>query len=93
MVRKLKERVVARLVDDVRQVHRWWSVRLNAIGLLILSYVQFDPVGALGVWNMMPAPARELLPRNFLAIAGMALFGLSMLARVVKQPAKVQANG
>lgn len=78
--------IKVRLVDGWRQAWRWWSVRLNAIGLIILSWVQFDPVGALGVWNMMPHPVRMVLPSNFVMLAGLVLFALSMIARLVKQP-------
>jgi hypothetical protein len=65
---------------------RFWSIRLNALGLMILSWVQFDPVGALAAWNMMPHDVRDALPQSTLAIVGAALIGLSMLARVVHQP-------
>lgn len=79
------------LVDGWRSAWRWWSVRLNALGLLVLSWVQFDPVGALAVWNMMPHPVRMVLPSNFVMLAGLGLFALSMIARMVKQP-KLQNN-
>lgn len=77
------------LIEDAKNFWRFWSIRLNALGLAILSYVQFDPVGALGVWNMMPHAAQAVLPRNILMIIGMLLFVLSMLARVVKQKPRV----
>lgn len=73
------------LVDRWTSAWRWWSMRFNALGLIILSWVQFDPVGALGVWNMMPGPVREVLPPRFVTYIGIGLFALSMLARVVKQ--------
>lgn len=76
------------LVDNVRDFWRWWSLRFNALGLVILSWVSFDPVGALYVWNLMPVHVRAFLPANFLTFVGLALFGLSMLARVVKQKPK-----
>lgn len=75
-----------RLVENWRSAWRWWSLRLNALGLLILGFVQFDPVGALFVWNMMPSHVRAFLPSNFLLYVGLALFALSMIARMVKQP-------
>lgn len=76
-----------KLIDNwCRNWWRFWSIRLNAIGLTILGYVQFDPVGALGVWNMLPPEVRHVVPSNILAIVGMVLFGLSMLARIVHQP-------
>lgn len=74
-----------RLVDNWCHAWRWWSVRFNALGLAILGFVSFDPVAALGVWNMLPAEVRAHLPRNFLLILGGALFLLSMLARITKQ--------
>lgn len=74
------------LIANARQWWRLWSIRFNALGLLILSWVQFDPVSALGVWNMMPHIVRTVLPHNFVMLVGMGLFVLSMLARVVVQP-------
>ncbi len=73
------------LIDNARQWWRLWSIRLNALGLAILSWVQFDPVSALAVWNMLPHEARRVLPPNFLMIVGMVLFALSMLSRVLVQ--------
>lgn len=74
------------LIENARQFWRFWSVRFNALGIAILGWVQFDPVGALAVWNMMPAPVRQVLPSNLLTIIGIALFALSILARLVAQP-------
>jgi hypothetical protein len=73
-------------IENARHWWRLWSLRLNALGLAILGYVQFDPIGALAVWNMLPFEVRRVLPPNFLTIVGMVLFGLSMLARLVRQP-------
>lgn len=78
--------VRARLVDDARNVLRWWSTRFNIVGAAILSWVQFDPVHTLGVWNMMPPEVRRILPPSTLAIVGFVLLGLGMLSRLVKQP-------
>lgn len=82
---RIVDAIKARLVSDARNFHRWWSVRFNALGLLILGWVQIDPVSVLGIWNAMPPHVRAFLPPNFLTYAGMALFSLSMLARMVDQ--------
>lgn len=74
------------LIDDCKRWWKLWSIRLNAIGLLILGWIQFDPVSALAVWNMMPGPVASRIPAGMVSTLGMILFGLSMLARVVKQP-------
>lgn len=74
------------LVPDARLWWRWWSVRFNAIGLAILAWVQFDPVSALAVWNMMPAQVRNVVPEHALTGLAVFFFALAMLARVVRQP-------
>lgn len=75
------------LIDDwARKWWRLWSVRLNAIGLAILAWVQIDPVSALSVWVMMPSEVRKVLPPDFITIVGLAFFALSMMARLVVQP-------
>ena len=75
-----------KLIPHWRAMWRAWSVRLNAIGVLILGWFTFDPVSLLAVWNMMPAPVRDLIPAQLLSLVGLLLFALSLLARVVRQP-------
>jgi hypothetical protein len=73
----------------VKEAHEWWmlwSIRLNALGIAILAWVQFDPVSVLAVWNMMPAPMRQALPPNIFYIVAIILFILGMIARLVRQP-------
>ena len=74
------------LVPEARDWWRLASIRLNAIGLLILGWVQFDPVGVLTVWNLMPPAVTRAIPATAVTWLGMALFALSMLARLVVQP-------
>lgn len=82
-----KDRLVPEAAD-------WWrlaSIRFNAIGAALLAWVTFDPVSVLGVWNMMPANLRQIVPPDAFQVIALILFGLGMLARFVKQP-KVQAH-
>ncbi|UXO93946.1 hypothetical protein Pan3_24 [Pseudanabaena phage Pan3] len=88
----MTEKLKTRLIPDWRKAWRLWSVRLNALGLAILGWVTIDPVGVLYVWNLMPPQVRAMLPENFLTFAGLALFALSMLARIVRQPKLEQTN-
>lgn len=74
------------LVPEAREWWKLWSIRLNALGLAILAWVQLDPVSVLAVWNMMPAAVTRLVPSSALTVIGMALFALSMIARLVTQP-------
>lgn len=81
------------LVPEARQAWRFWSMRLNAIGLAILAWVQFDPVSVLAVWNMMPAQVRGVLPEHAAIGLALIIFALAMLARLVKQPSLDKSNG
>lgn len=78
---------------DLDKAWKLWSLRLNAVGLALLSWVYIDPVSALGIWNMMPAEARSFLPRDIVTHIGMGLFALSMIARLVKQPKLAPPGG
>ena len=80
------------LVPEARQWWRLASIRLNALGLAILAWVQFDPVSVLMVWNAMPPAVTRVIPATALVWIGMALFALSMVARLVSQP-KVHEHG
>lgn len=71
---------------DWRLWWRMWSVRLNAAGLAILGWIQVDPVGVLSVWNMMPPDVQAAVPASALQYVGMSLVGLSLMARLVRQP-------
>ena len=73
------------LVPEARSWWRLWSIRLNALGLAILAWVQIDPVSVLMVWNMMPPAVARVLPSSVVVWFGMGLFALAMIARLVVQ--------
>lgn len=74
------------LIPHWRAMWRAWSVRLNAVGVALLGWFAIDPVSLLAVWNMMPAPVRDLIPAQMLSLIGALLFALSLIARLVRQP-------
>ena len=80
-----------RLVPEARKWWKLWSIRLNAAGLALLAWMQIDPVSVLYVWNMMPPAVTRTLPVGAVMWLGMALFALSIIARLVSQP-KVTAS-
>lgn len=88
----MKDWLKNHLVPEARAFWKLWSIRFNAMGLAILAWVQVDPVSVLAVWNMMPPAVTRAVPASAVMWVGMALFALSMLARVVSQP-KVHQNG
>lgn len=82
MIKWIKDR----LAPEASQWWKLWSIRLNSAGLFLLSWIWFDPISILAVWNMMPAVVHTIFPPNALVGLGLILFVLSMLARLVKQP-------
>lgn len=67
------ERLKARLVDDWRQAWKWWSVRVSAFGIALS-----------GAWVALPADTRALIPGA--QWIGLALFALTIAARLIDQP-------
>lgn len=77
------EQLTDRLVDDWREAMRWWSVRMTALGGLLMS--------ALAMIPAMPNEIQQLLPPSVrVAIAGLWV-AASIYARVAKQ--KPNAKG
>jgi hypothetical protein len=74
-----------KFLEEWRQWHRLWSVRLNLIGSALLSFLLAFPDVAVGAWNALPADMKAMLPERFAMFIPLAFFGLSMFARFVKQ--------
>lgn len=64
-----------RLVDDWRDAWRFTSIWASGAGL-----------GALTVWNMMPAAVRGIVPDWIEVVGGIALWGVVIVARLAPQP-------
>lgn len=75
-----------KIVSDWKLLWRTWSMRINALGLAIMGWVTVDPTAVLMVWNMLPVDIRDALPTQLLGAVGISLFGLSMIAKLVRQP-------
>lgn len=79
--------IEARLVDDWRQAHKWWSTRTAAFsgvfpGLIKLFY--FMP----GVWNQMPVEVKALMPNGAQIMTGLFMAAMIIGARLWKQGGK-----
>jgi hypothetical protein len=80
-----------KLIEGWKHAWRFWSVKLNALGLAVMGYLWFDPTAVLGIVNMMPASVKAALPSHLTTIIGGLFFGLALLSRLVSQP-KAQAK-
>lgn len=67
-------------IPDWRRAWRFWSVRLNLLGLIVLAAEQ-----ALPLWTFVSTEARALLPRWVSAVLPLFCFALAIVARVVRQ--------
>ena len=70
-----RARIRARLIDDLRRAHRFWSVRLSALGAAFSA-----------AWIALPADTRALVPGA--QWIGLGLFLAIGLARLLHQPGK-----
>jgi hypothetical protein len=52
------ERLKPRLIDDWRQAGKWWSVRWNAFGAVVLPLMQAVPSMPAEVQAVFPLPVR-----------------------------------
>jgi|GEM_PF-2179944 len=73
MLDVLRARVRARLIGELRLAHRYWSVRLSALGAAVSA-----------AWMSLPADARAAMPGS--QWISLALFLAIVLARVIGQP-------
>lgn len=74
-----------RLVDNAREVWRYWSLRLGAIGTAFVAWFVASPETAIAAWAMLPADLKAFLPPQFVGYFGVTMFALSLLAKFIKQ--------
>ncbi|MFZ3485178.1 hypothetical protein [Sphingomonas sp. 3-13AW] len=70
---------------DWRQVRRWWSVRVSALGALLFALLTAFPDQALALWMDLPAGIRAWIPDNIERAIGAALFAAVLVARLIPQ--------
>ena len=79
------------LIEDWRNFWRFWSVRLGVIGSALTGFLIAFPDQALQAWLLLPADLKAYLPERYMPLVGVAIFVLSLIARVIKQ-SKLQPN-
>lgn len=71
------DRITDHLVDDVRSIARWWSVRMTLIGGLL--------GGVLSAMPAMPPEVQAVVPVKYRVAAIGVWMIAAVVARVVKQ--------
>ena len=80
------------LIEDWRNLWRFWSVRLGIVGSAITGVLIAFPDVALSAWAMMPGDLKAAIPERYMPLIGVAIFVLSMIARAIKQT-KLEPKG
>lgn len=80
------DKIEARLIAEWRQAWKFWSVRLNGLGITLIGVPEILSYS----WSSMPADLREALP--YAQHVAIGLFVASLVARIIKQP-KVGGDG
>lgn len=79
-------------VANIKNMWRWWTVRLQTVSALLTGWLFFDPTALLYVFNLLPNHVRSTLPGGLaqvISVVGGFIFLLSILtiiARGVDQP-------
>lgn len=91
LLKKWRDAVCARLIDDWHKAGRFWSVRLAAIGAALQGFVAAFPGYATQAWNAMPEDLRTGLPATIIKALPFILFASIILSRVTKQKSPTDA--
>ena len=74
-----------RLLKNWRTWHRRKRVQLGAALIVIAGYISQSPDLLVQAWNLIPADLRGLLPTWLATSIGIAIFGLSIGAQLLRR--------
>ncbi len=74
-----------KLIPEWRKAYKMWSVRLSALGAVLMGVVLAWPDSLLYLWSMMPAEVYAYLPERIVQGLAMFIFTMSVISRLVKQ--------
>jgi hypothetical protein len=77
-----------RLIPDWKKCHRFWSVRISALGAAIMGLFTIWPDSALQLWAAMPDEVRTLIPHRIVSGLAAFVFVMTTASRIVKQRPK-----
>ena len=73
------------LVSNWRSMWKSATVQLAAAGTAVTSFLISDPNASQALWNAIPAVIQSQVPPQYMPMIGVAIFALSIPARIVKQ--------
>jgi hypothetical protein len=78
----------SRLVDDVGNLHKRWSVQLSTLGSVLIALSQLAPQS----YYDLPKWAQDAIPPSFVPWVGVGLVLSSVVAQALKQK-NLQGSG
>lgn len=72
-------------VDHAAQLHKTWSVRINAAAFTLGGWLVAFPDSAMHAWAILPPDIKSILPPNVMQIISYVLIGASVLSQYVRQ--------
>ena len=85
LLKKWRDALRARLIDDWHKAGRFWTVRLAALGAALQGFLTAFPSYATQAWNALPDDMRSGLPAQIIKALPFILFASIILSRVMKQ--------
>ena len=84
-MKKFIETLKAAMVDDAKNCWKWWSVRVDAIGILFGGYFMIFPGVAMDIWTQFPPDLKALIPAQWTQAISVGLLVISLIVRTLKQ--------
>ena len=74
-----------RLVCNVREVWKHWSLRLGAIGTAFVTWFISSPETAITAWAMLPDDLKGFMPPQIVGYFGSTMLFLALASKFIKQ--------
>lgn len=76
---------MVRLIDDVKDWRKFWSVKFAFLGGALLSLAELGPSYLAQAWGFLPVEFQDAVPDSVVKYIGIAFVFLSPIARAIKQ--------
>lgn len=76
------------LIDDIQNFRRFWSVKLAALGGILMAVGEFGAEYLAQAWALLPLVFQQSVPPAFVKVTAIVLVFGSIVARAIKQPKK-----
>lgn len=76
---------MVRLIDNIKDWRKFWSVKLAFVGGLLLTLAEMGPSWLASVWSYLPVAFQDAVPDSVVKWIGIGFVFASPIARAIKQ--------